>query len=224
MKDVSARVLCVGTPEGVHFAWDMETQSLAKVWRGRFMNLRGTWEGRAGKLEEPPTKDVVGLPLVPAAAVFGPEQRANADPWPSGGATPSYRRQLDDRSWMFAYDLDGASVRESVAIVTPKDGTQAEPRFLRHVEVRTDGRRAVPRVLVARGPSIVAEERHVYRVEGDEPYRVVLSEFGDPLSRDPNSLDPGYRVEIVDVEGAQELRAWSAGPATQCDVTWTIQW
>ena len=53
MSDVSPRVLCVGTPEGVHFAFDERARRLAKLWRGRFMNVIGTWKGRAGALESP---------------------------------------------------------------------------------------------------------------------------------------------------------------------------
>lgn len=61
MKDVSPNVLCIGSPSGLHMAFDVKNSRLAKVWRGRFLNAMGTWQGRAGALESPGSKDVVDL-------------------------------------------------------------------------------------------------------------------------------------------------------------------
>lgn len=57
LKDVSARCLAVGTPARTHFAYDLVKPRLVWLWRGAFMDARGTWHGRAGKLIEPLGKD-----------------------------------------------------------------------------------------------------------------------------------------------------------------------
>lgn len=53
LKDVSARCLAVGTPMRTHFAFDLVKPRLAWIWRGAFLDARGTWHGRAGQLLEP---------------------------------------------------------------------------------------------------------------------------------------------------------------------------
>ena len=71
MRDVSPRVLCVGTPEGVHSAFDAEHghRGLAR----RFMNVIGR-RGRAGALGAP-VSEVIDLP---AGSAIGTRERWNA--------------------------------------------------------------------------------------------------------------------------------------------------
>lgn len=57
LKDVSARTLAVGTPARTHFAYDLVKPRLVWLWRGAFMDARGTWHGRAGQLISPLGKD-----------------------------------------------------------------------------------------------------------------------------------------------------------------------
>ena len=57
LQDVSARCLAVATPERVHFAWDLVRPRLVWVWRGDFLDVSGTWSGRAGRLLRPPGTD-----------------------------------------------------------------------------------------------------------------------------------------------------------------------
>ena len=77
-RGLSARVICCGYPERVSIAYDVENASLAKAWRGEFMNARGTWEGRAGQLETPEGSDPIEFPLGPAIASLNDPR----DPWP----------------------------------------------------------------------------------------------------------------------------------------------
>lgn len=61
LQDVSARCLCVGTPERTHFAFDLARPRLVWLWRGSFVDARGTWHGRAGQLVSPLGTDHVVL-------------------------------------------------------------------------------------------------------------------------------------------------------------------
>jgi len=79
MRGVSPRTLAVGFPEWVHYAYDMQSARLHSSWRGRFFNTRGTWQGRAGALESPPSDDVL---IWPPGATFAPLADL-ADPWPA---------------------------------------------------------------------------------------------------------------------------------------------
>ena len=114
MKGLSPRVVAVGTPEHVHYAFDVENSRLAKVWRGRFFNARGTWEGRAGQLELPPSDDVLELPEGPPFALLADPQ----EEWPrTQGRAPALRalgrRYDDERRPIFRYALGEIVIEET---------------------------------------------------------------------------------------------------------------
>lgn len=118
MRGLSPRVLAVGTPELVHYAFDVENSRLAKVWRGRFFNMRGTWEGRAGQLELPPTTEVFELPPGPPFALL-----ESADsPWPAtegrqSSLRPRGRSYDDARNPIFKYSLGEIDIEEAPVAV-----------------------------------------------------------------------------------------------------------
>ncbi len=90
MEGVSPRTLCIGTPEGVHAAYDIEHGRVAKLWRGRFINALGTWRGRAGALEKPGSSDGVDLPEGPTVALLD----GLKDPWPSAISSQSQSQSI----------------------------------------------------------------------------------------------------------------------------------
>jgi hypothetical protein len=61
LQGVSARCLCVGTPERTHFAYDLAAPALVWLWRGDYVDASGTWSGRAGELLLPKGVDHVTL-------------------------------------------------------------------------------------------------------------------------------------------------------------------
>jgi hypothetical protein len=79
LKNASPRTLLVGTPELVHWAFDMENSRLVCAWRGRFFNAKGTWNGRAGALEWPASDALLEFPRAPALAFLA----ASDAPWPA---------------------------------------------------------------------------------------------------------------------------------------------
>jgi cytochrome c2 len=118
MRDVSPRTVAVGLPEGIHYAFDVENSRLAYVWRGRFLNARGTWQGRAGALERPASEDVLALPAGPALALLASED----DPWPTTeGRAPALRplgRRFDEeRRPVWRYALGELEVEERLSPV-----------------------------------------------------------------------------------------------------------
>jgi hypothetical protein len=68
MKDVGPRTLLIGHACGLHLAYDLGRGRLARTWKGRFFNAAGTWENRAGALEEPAGSDVLSWPKGPSLA------------------------------------------------------------------------------------------------------------------------------------------------------------
>ena len=69
----------VGTPAGVHFAYDFETGALLRAWRGSFLNTAEMWEGRGNDQTAQPEGPALTFNGKPAVAVI--EYAARGD-WP----------------------------------------------------------------------------------------------------------------------------------------------
>ena len=130
MEGVSPRVLCVGSPTGLHFAFDEQNARLVKAWRGRFLNAEKTWKGRAGGLETPASSDVfempAGLPVIPLGTM--------TSTWPEAagrdmGARIIGRTAHPDGSMTFRYAVGDLKVTESIrpVEVTVGEGATTEP-------------------------------------------------------------------------------------------------
>ncbi len=114
LRGASARVLAVGSPQFVHYAFDLENSRLVCAWRGQFLNVKGTWDGRAGSLEWPTSADLFEFALAPALAYLNSADAA----WPSAiGREAGFRRlgtRYDAaRRPTFRYRLGDIEVEES---------------------------------------------------------------------------------------------------------------
>ena len=193
MKDVSPRTIVVGTPELVHYAFDVENSRLAMAWRGRFFNARGTWRGRAGALERPASMDRIDLP--PGVAFARLETGAS---WPEGkGRQAGYRplgRRFDESGRpTFRYSMDGIVVEETV---TPNG------RGFRRRLVLTAGGAPADLVFRAAQGEIAALQDGSYLVDGLQSMRFPGSDVQahEGELRIPvvfAEKGPGYAAEIV---------------------------
>ncbi|MDP6763416.1 MAG: PA14 domain-containing protein [Planctomycetota bacterium] len=124
MAGVSPRTLAVGFGVHTHYAFDVQNSRLAKVWRGRFFNARGTWHARAGELESPPDGDVLDMPPGPPFAMLEKED----SPWPTGessaaGYSVLGRRFDPQRRPIFRYAVGPVEVEELIAPQLREDGS-----------------------------------------------------------------------------------------------------
>lgn len=116
-EGLSPRTICCGFPERLSLAYDAEHSRLALLWRGDFMNARGTWQGRAGQLETPEGSSLLTLP--PGDAIVSLED-ASA-PWPilsgreAGWRHAAVRRDAERRPiFRRLHAGDGVEVEESI--------------------------------------------------------------------------------------------------------------
>lgn len=217
MRDVSPRVLCVGTPEGVHSAFDVEHGRLAKVWRGRFMNVIGTWRGRAGALESPGAAEAIDLP---AGTAVGTRPSLTA-PWDEEAVGVSLGRRLNpDGSMSFRYRVGELEVEETIR------PTSIGVRLSNDVEPET--RPGIERVFTVRAPAGSTSDPVMARVglarrferagrglwrtnEGDWPL-YVLDESGvtsaQVVTPAPEAADggSGERSTVLDARDRQVSR------------------
>lgn len=131
LEGVSPRTLVVGFPERAHYAFDMQGSRVAKLWRGDFFDARGTWEGRAGQLESPPSDDVMDLPPGPALARLADV----ADPWPYEEPRSLGRRFDADRVPLLRYAIGPLEVEERLEPELRFGGSVVR----RRVTVRSEG-------------------------------------------------------------------------------------
>ena len=204
MEGVSPRTVMVGWPEHTHYAFDIENSRLAKLWRGRFFNARGTWHGRAGALESPPPGDVYDLaPGAPFAAL---ESRGAS--WPDGqgggaGLRARGRRYDAEGTPTFLYDVGPVRVEETVRPRLAAGGSaMIRTLALSTSEPAEDGsltfRAALAGGLAPDGDGYLADDGTRYRLRSSNtppmPY-VIESEAGAEL-RVPIAFDAEGKAEI----------------------------
>jgi hypothetical protein len=176
MEGLSARTVAVGYPERVSAAFDVEHARLALLWRGDFLNVEGTWRGRAGELETPDGHHLLALPPGPALWQLDtpwPEAAGRASGWRMAGqlrdgdSRPSFQTRHETwdvevlESLEPRFDPDHGRVVRTLALM----GADAPDMVLRaalapsiepHLEggfVTSDGLR----VLVTRGTPILRD-------------------------------------------------------------------
>lgn len=105
----------VGTPAGIHFAYDLETSAILRVWRGHFIDAREMWEGRSANQWAKPTGPALTLPGLPLLAPVGPDATAA---WPaqadSRTATQGYVIEHDGQP-TFLSTFGSLTVRDRIA-------------------------------------------------------------------------------------------------------------
>lgn len=67
MKDVGTHAIAVGFSQGLHYAFDSEAVRLASLWKGRFLDARGTWFERFVPMTSPLGESRI---LVPGDSIF----------------------------------------------------------------------------------------------------------------------------------------------------------
>jgi len=203
MRGLSGRVVAVGYPDRVNIAYDMENVRLGKAWRGDFINVKGTWVGRAGALENPAGTDVIDFPSgLPVAIVNGRD-----GPWPDdpvrdqGWRYRGYRRD-EARRPVFRIAGPGAvEMTESVIPMIAADGVHLVRTF------RFEGD-SLPRNLMMR----FARSSRI-EATGDDAWSTAEGMIISVR---------GLATQVIDVDGMQELRAavTRAGTEVEVEVRW----
>jgi cytochrome c551/c552 len=208
MAGVSPRTICVGLPERVHYAFDVENSRLAMAWRGRFLDARGTWYARAGQLEKPAGEDVLEFPPGPLAARLAHPE----DSWPSYEEAARNHRALgrvQDTAGrpVFRYRVGDVVVSESIVPeVRPggpvlwrnldlQDASWSPGKPPWTVDLRLAVGKAIEGARVAPSSAIDTKGGHI-RIEGERTWFLRVAPEGARLG--------SHWVELAD--GRRELR------------------
>jgi azurin len=106
VKGISTHVICVGTPQGMHFAFNPETCTIAQAWTGDFLDAKKDQGGRGGGGSK-----ILGKVFYNGGKTF-PIRIGSAAP--KVIAYKGYRLSKDGYP-TFLYDVDGIRVQHSVA-------------------------------------------------------------------------------------------------------------
>lgn len=182
MTDMSPRAIAVGYPELVHAAFDANVVRLGKLWRGKFFNAAGTWNGRAGGFSGPLGTDVIDLPAGPAFAVL---EDVKTTAWPKaektsrnlGGRMKGYKLDADERP-IFMYRFKGIDIEEQPIPVLRIGGADIIRRF----NLESDN--AIDNVyLIAGSGSEITKDGDTFVVDGKVKLKLKLRDGTKPIVR-----------------------------------------
>ncbi len=105
----------VGTPAGVHYAYDFETGALLRAWRGSFIDTMDMWEGRGNDQVAKALGPELTFNAKPAVAMIEYAQRGD---WPDQPealwSSQGYTLEPDGQP-VFLSQLAGLSIRDRIA-------------------------------------------------------------------------------------------------------------
>lgn len=88
MKDVGPHALAVGFPHKVNAAFNTNTNSLVKIWKGRFIDAESAWDNRFQPPTQPLGDDVVTLNTTPLFSTLESQNTA----WPNSQTQENHYR------------------------------------------------------------------------------------------------------------------------------------
>lgn len=105
----------VGTPAGVHYAYDFETGSLLRAWRGDFVDTVEMWEGRGSHQQAKPLGPSLTFHAKPTVVLMEFPQTANWPDQPDALASSQGYILEPDGQPLFLSTLSTLSIRDRLA-------------------------------------------------------------------------------------------------------------
>ena len=158
----------VGTPAGVHYAYDFETGALLRVWRGRFLDAGEMWEGRSANQWAKPTGPALTLNALPTVGFLPSSPTADWPASPDPLATSEGYSVEPDGQPVFLSTLATLSIRDRIA---PAADPHNITRTLTFSGVLPPG---APTVLLARARTITMQPGGTGYIVGDREYYLDL--------------------------------------------------
>lgn len=182
----------VGSPDKIHYTYDMDKGAIIQAWRGDFLDATPMWYGRGDGSSRP-----VGAVQRFGKPMFTVAKLATADaPWVTdsagtGFSPKGYRLDKADVP-TFRYLLNGNMVEDSIHVLANGEGLSRE------ITVRGASENYFARI--AQGSSIKEASRGLYIVDGQYYVRFDGAGGATPVIRD----EAGAKALIVPVQ--QKLR------------------
>jgi hypothetical protein len=118
----------VGSPAGVHYAYDLESAALIGVWRGGFFEGRDLWHERAEDQEAHPAGPGFMIEGRPLLFQFGDHDVRWPDRPPPTSASTGYRLEADGQP-VFLYTFSGVNAEDRLAALADGSGVTRTLKF-----------------------------------------------------------------------------------------------
>ena len=186
----------VGSPEQVHYSYDLDKGALMQVWRGLFLDTTPMWHDRGNGVSRPMGMvNSMGTPVLFLAQLSSPQAKWTTDTTGSGYRPKGYRLDENERP-TFRYQSYGSTVADKIRVLEAGKGIQRE------VVVATPTSNLYARL--ASGKTISQVETGLYLVDGQQYVRL------DDVS--------GSKPSVRESDGQQELIV----PVTGGKLTYSI--
>ncbi len=179
----------VGSPEQVHYTYDLDKGALVQVWRGSFLDTTPMWHDRGDGSSRPMGMvQRLGAPVLFLSKLASPQANWTADTTGSAYRPKGYVLDESDRP-TFRYQSFGASVDDKIRVLPEGKGIQRE------VTITNPAGDLYARLIS--GTSISAMENGMYLVDGQGYVRIDDLGGAKPTIRDAN----GRQELIVPAKG-----------------------
>ena len=180
----------VGSPEQVHYTYDLDKGALVQVWRGSFLDATPMWHDRGDGSSRPiGMVQRMGAPMLFLTKLASPQANWTADTTGSGYRPKGYVLDDTDRP-TFRYISYGSSVDDKIRVLANGQGVQRE------VTIASPGGDLYARL--ASGTTISALENGMYLVDGQQYLRIDDMAGAKPTIREVSN---GRQELIVPVKG-----------------------
>ncbi|GAB2528754.1 family 16 glycoside hydrolase [Spirosoma aerophilum] len=181
--------ISVGSPEQIHYTYDLDKGALVQVWRGMFLDATPMWHDRGDGSSRPMGMvQRLGAPVLFLSKLASPQAAWTADTTGSGYRPKGYVFDESDRP-TFKYQSYGSSVDDKVRVLPGGKGVQRE------VTIASPASDLYARLIS--GVSITPLDNNTYLVDGQEYLRIDDVAGAKPAIRDAN----GRQELIVPVKG-----------------------
>lgn len=181
--------ISVGSPEQIHYTYDLDKGALVQVWRGAFLDATPMWHERGDGSSRPMGMvQRLGAPVLFLSKLASPQANWIADTTGSGYHPKGYVLDNSDRP-TFRYQSYGASVEDKIRVLGEGKGIQRE------VTITNPASDLYARLID--GTSITAIENGMYLVDGQAYFRIDDLAGAKPSIREAN----GRQELIVPVKG-----------------------
>ncbi|HEX2854909.1 MAG TPA: family 16 glycoside hydrolase [Opitutaceae bacterium] len=195
----------VGSPSGTHFAYDFETGSILRVWRGNFLDMFEMWDGRGENQISKPAGPALTLNAKPSVALL----ERSAHDWPDAPealwSSDGYTLEPDGQP-VFLARLSSLTIRDRIAV--DADG-RSLTRTLTLGGRNTDWQTWV---LLAEGRSITPQTSGQGFIVGDREFYLDLP------------LDSAVKPFVRTRNGRQQLVLPVAANALTKPIVYTLVW
>ena len=180
----------VGSPEQVHYTYDLDKGALVQVWRGSFLDATPMWHDRGDGSSRPMGMvQRMGVPVLFLTKLASPQANWTADTTGSGYRPKGYVLDDTDRP-TFRYMSYGSSVDDKIWVLANGRGVQRE------VTIAGPANDLYARL--ASGTTISEMENGMYLVDGQQYLRIDDMAGAKPTIREVSN---GRQELIVPVKG-----------------------